>query len=97
MAFSVGLGAKSVADIDMGGQNPYFSTYSQCYHYSFCPRGGPNSTANFDGGPWPDLPPLDPPLYVSLHICKILNYIYVEQGSYFNVVMNNGTAQLSGK
>ena len=28
-----------------------------------CPRGGPNSIANFDGGPWPDLPPLDPPLY----------------------------------
>src|SRR6218665_327034 len=26
------------------------------------PKGGPNSIANFDGGPWPDLPPLDPPL-----------------------------------
>src|SRR6218665_3989626 len=47
--FSV-RGAKSVADIDTGGQNPYISTNSQCYHYSFCPRGGENSVANFDGG-----------------------------------------------
>ena len=46
-----------------GGQNPYFSTNSQRYHYSFCPRGRPNSIANFDGGPWSDLPPpMDPPL-----------------------------------
>src|SRR6218665_1806127 len=38
--FSVG-GAKSIASIDKGGgQNPYFSTNSQCYHYAFCPRGG---------------------------------------------------------
>src|SRR6218665_1828927 len=54
--FSVG-GGKSVADIDTGGQNPYILTNSQCYHYSFCPGGGPNSIANFDGGPCPDLPP----------------------------------------
>src|SRR6218665_418255 len=45
-----------------GGQNPKIYTNSQFYHYCFCPRGGPNSIANFDGGPWPDLPPLDPPL-----------------------------------
>ena len=56
MAFFVG-GAKSVADIDTGGQKPYFSTYSQSYHYSFYPQGRPNSIANFDGGPWPELPP----------------------------------------
>src|SRR6218665_2927005 len=61
-------GAKSVSDIDTGEpkpQNPYISTNSQHYHYSFCPRWGPNSIANFDGGPWPDLPPLDPPLCLS--------------------------------
>jgi len=23
-----------------GGGNPYFYANSQCYHYSFCPRGG---------------------------------------------------------
>src|SRR6218665_3274594 len=40
-----------------GGQNPYFSTKSQYFHCSFCPGGGPNPIANFDGGPWPDLPP----------------------------------------
>ena len=40
-----------------GSQNPYLSTYSQFYHCSLCPRGGPNSIANFDGGQWPDLPP----------------------------------------
>ena len=66
--FSVG-GAESVADIDRGGQNPYISTNSQCYHYSFCSRGGANSIANFDGGPWPDLPPLDPPLVRALSYC----------------------------
>ena len=33
-------GAKSVADIAMGGQNPYFSSKSQYYHCSFCPGGG---------------------------------------------------------
>ena len=43
-------GAKSAAYIDTGGQNPYFSTKSQYYHCSFCPGGGPNSIANFDGG-----------------------------------------------
>jgi len=43
-------GAKSVANIATGGQNPYFSTKSQYYHCSFCPGGGPNSIANFDGG-----------------------------------------------
>src|SRR6218665_4073686 len=34
--FSIG-GAKSVADIATGGQNPYFSTKSQYYHCSSCP------------------------------------------------------------
>jgi len=41
------MGAKSVADIDTGDQNPYFSTKSQCYHCSSCPGGEPNSIANF--------------------------------------------------
>src|SRR6218665_1812835 len=36
--------------IDTGGQTPYISTNSQRYHYSFCPRGGQNYIANFDGG-----------------------------------------------
>src|SRR6218665_2901846 len=40
-----------------GGKSPYFSTKSQYYHCSFCPGGGSNSIANFDGGPWQDLPP----------------------------------------
>ena len=51
-------GGESVADIDTGvGQNPYISTNSQCYHYSFCPNGGPNSIANFDGGAMAGSPP----------------------------------------
>src|SRR6218665_1773618 len=54
--FSMG-GAKSVTDIDTGGQKPYISTNAQCYHYSFCPRGGPNSIDNFDGGHVPICPP----------------------------------------
>src|SRR6218665_1613888 len=45
-----------------GGQNPYFSTKSQYYHCSFCPRGGPNSIANFDGEAMAGFAPLDPPL-----------------------------------
>ena len=43
-------GAKSVAHIDWGGQNLKIYTNSQIYHYCFCPRGGPNSIANFDVG-----------------------------------------------
>ena len=31
-----------------GPQSLHFDN-SQYYHYSFCPRGGPNSIANFDG------------------------------------------------
>src|SRR6218665_911413 len=57
VVFSVG-GAKSVADIDSGGgQNPYISTNSRCYHYSLCPRRGPNSVANFDGGAMAEFAP----------------------------------------
>src|SRR6218665_2180548 len=40
-----------------GDQNPYFSTYSQCYHYSFCPQGGAKLHCQLRWGPWPDLPP----------------------------------------
>ena|SRR6218665_1232654 len=57
-----------VADIDTEGPkslNSYFSTNSQCYHYSFCPRGGPNSITNFDGGRG-RISPLDPPLTTRL-------------------------------
>jgi len=54
--FSV-VGAKSVADVNKGGHNPYFWTNSQCYHYAFCPRGGPNSIGNFDGGGMAGFPP----------------------------------------
>src|SRR6218665_3476898 len=48
LVFSVG-GGKSVAEIDKGGgQNPYFSTKTQCCHCSFCPEGmGANSIAGF--------------------------------------------------
>jgi len=59
--FSVG-GANPYPTSIQGGQNPYISTNSQYYHHSFCPKGGPNSIDNFNGGPWPNLPPLDPPL-----------------------------------
>src|SRR6218665_1304644 len=54
-------GAKSLTHMDTsirGGQNPKMYINSQFYHYCSCPRGGPNSIANFDGGgAWPDLPP----------------------------------------
>jgi len=50
-------GAKSVANIDSGGQNPYILLNSQYYHYSFFPREGPNSTVNFDGGAMAGLAP----------------------------------------
>src|SRR6218665_1089836 len=60
--FSVGV-PNPVPTIDTGGQNPYFSTKSHCYHCSFCPGGGPNSIANFDGGAMAGFAPsLDPPL-----------------------------------
>src|SRR6218665_3259221 len=51
-------GAKSVTDIDTGvGQNPYISTNSQCYHCSFCPKGGQTPLPTSMGGhgripPW---------------------------------------------
>src|SRR6218665_1380084 len=48
-------GVTSVADIDKGGQNPYFSTNLQYYHYSFCPRGGQSPLPTSMGGslaPW---------------------------------------------
>src|SRR6218665_134979 len=32
-------GAKTVTDINTGGQNSYVSTNSQCYHYSSCLQG----------------------------------------------------------
>src|SRR6218665_2023176 len=50
-------GAKSVTDIGMGGQNPYISTNSQYYNYSFCPRGGQIPLPTSMRGPWPDFPP----------------------------------------
>ena len=59
--FSVG-GAKSVGRHRQGGQNPYLSTNSQCYHYSFCSRGGQTPLPTSMEGPWPDWSLLDPPL-----------------------------------
>jgi len=60
--FSVG-GSQIRSRHRYGGQNPYNSTNSQCYHYSFCPRGEPNSIANFDWGAMAgSSPSLDPPL-----------------------------------
>src|SRR6218665_226754 len=51
-------GAKSVADIDTGGPKSLLFDKFTVLSLLFLPsRGGPNSIANFDGGPWPDLPP----------------------------------------
>src|SRR6218665_805189 len=44
-----------------GGQNPYISTNSQCYHYSFCPQGGQTPLPSSMGDGRICLP-LDPPL-----------------------------------
>ena len=57
-------GAKSVTDIDTGGQNPYISTNSQCYHYSF--RSAPEGAKLHWQFRWGAMagfaPPRDPPL-----------------------------------
>src|SRR6218665_3742825 len=51
MVFFSHRGAKSVADSATGGgQNPYFSTKSQCYHCSFCPGGGAKLHCQFRWG-----------------------------------------------
>src|SRR6218665_216367 len=47
-----------------GGQNPYFYTNSQCYHYSFCPRGGQTPLPSSMGGHG-RICPLDPSLTAS--------------------------------
>ena len=49
-------GAKSVADIDTGEPKFLLFDIFTVLSLLFLPRG-PNSIANFDGGPWPDLPP----------------------------------------
>ncbi len=54
--FSVGGGGKSVADIDTGAKSLHFDKFTML-SLLFLPPRGPNSIANFDGGPWPDLPP----------------------------------------
>jgi len=53
--FSVG-GVKSVADIDTGAK---ILTFRQIHNaiITLSALRGANSIANFDGGPWPDLPP----------------------------------------
>src|SRR6218665_572140 len=43
-------GAKSTADINAGGQTPYFSTKSQYFHCSFCPEGGAKLHCQFRWG-----------------------------------------------
>jgi len=55
--FSVG-GGKAVTHIDTGGAK--ILTFRQIHNAIItisAPRG-PNSIDNFDGGAWPDLPPL---------------------------------------
>ena len=48
MVFSVGGGQIRSRNRYGGGQNPYFSTKTQCCHCSFCPEGvGANSIAGF--------------------------------------------------
>src|SRR6218665_211079 len=61
--FSVG-GAKFVADIDTGEgpKSLHFDKFTML-SLLFLPSRGPNSIANFDGGPCPDLPP------PSIHHC----------------------------
>ena len=61
--FSVG-GPNSVAHINQEGQKSLNSHKFTILSLLFLPPRGPNSIANFEGGPWPDLPPLDPPLFV---------------------------------
>jgi len=39
-----------------------FTPFSSLYNHSFFGQGETNSIAKTDGGPWPDKPPLDPPL-----------------------------------
>src|SRR6218665_2650930 len=72
-------GAKSTADINTGGQTPYFSTKSQYFHCSFCPEeGGQTPLPISMGGPWPDLPPWirHCPLPTLLLIYKTLDWHY---------------------
>src|SRR6218665_546121 len=47
-----------------GGQNPYFYTNSQCYHYSFCPRGA-KLHCHLRWGGHGRICPLDPSLTAS--------------------------------
>ena len=47
--FSMGGQIRSRHRYGGGGQTPYFSIKSKYFHCSFCPAGGPNSIANFDG------------------------------------------------
>src|SRR6218665_3386538 len=76
MVFSIG-GGQICSRHRYGGQNPYFSTKSQYYHCSFCPRGGPNSIANFDAGAMAGFAPLDPPLFIYIYIYKYIIFIYI--------------------
>ena len=76
-----------------GGQNPYISTNSQCYHYSFCPRVFLSLQCQLRWGvAWPDLPPLDPPLPIrpspmgSNCSHRLLQILYIlGDGAYYNI------------
>src|SRR6218665_1391173 len=83
----------SVSYIDTGGgQNPYISTTSQCYHNSFCPRGGPHSIDNrWAMAGFAPPPYMDPPLlrgsdeqnrflsvWLSDSVCLCLRHISTE-------------------
>jgi len=56
-----------------GPKSLHFANFTILSLLFLPPRRGPNSIANFDGGPWPDLPPLDPPLNEDLIYLKKLS------------------------
>src|SRR6218665_2546508 len=78
LPFSLGE-AKSVADVDKRGgpKSLHFANFTILSLF-FLPRGGPNSIANFDGGPWPDLPP-----WIRHCVCKYVCYVCMP--AYMNV------------
>src|SRR6218665_1313467 len=66
-------GAKYVANIGTGGPKSLLFKKNHNTTIALSVPEGANSIANFDGGPWPDLTPLDPPL-PSCPICSHLHH-----------------------
>jgi len=65
VVFSVG-GAKSVANIDTRGpKSLLFDIFTVLPLLFLTPKGGQTPLPTSMGGPWPDLPPLDPPLSIA--------------------------------